>query len=260
MTRRFGGFIVAEEPSLAVPRAFVAEVLPQLGDPAELKVMLCFFDLLAEIAAVAATVAGAAADGNAYEALVAEDEIYRHGALRASLKRLGSPKEPDESIGRGLELATSRGTLLRFTAEGAQGRPRTWYLLNTPPGRELLGKMARGVTAPPPPLHEEGGPAPLIVPERPNVFRLYEQNVGLLTPIIADQLIEATERYPPDWIEDAFGEAVSYNKRNWRYIRAILEKWAAEGRGNGHEEHRGRAQGAGTLDPEKYRRWRSTPG
>jgi DnaD/phage-associated family protein len=113
----------------------------------------------------------------------------------------------------------------------------------------------RGVLPPPPALHEPDGPQPLIVPERPNVFRLYEQNVGLLTPIIADQLIEATERYPLDWIEEAFAEAVNYNKRNWRYIRSILENWATEGRGAAHEEHRGNRQGAGTLDPEKYRRW-----
>ena len=246
MTRRFGGFLVAEEPSLAVPRAFVAEVLPQLTDIAELKVTLCIFDLLAET--------------GGYESPVAEEAIYRHGALRASLKRLGSPKEPDESIGRGLELAISRGTFLRFVAEQASGRHVPWYLLNTPRGREALGKMARGVAPPLPALREEAQPAPAIVPERPNIFRLYEQNVGLLTPIIADQLIEATERYPLDWIEEAFGEAVSYNRRNWRYVRAILEKWATDGRGGGDEKHRGHPEDAGALDPEKHRHWRPAPG
>lgn len=242
MTRRFGGFLVTEEPSLAIPRVFITEVLPQLTDLAELKVTLCVFDLLAEM--------------EGYEAPLEEATIYRHGALRASLKRLGSPKEPDESIGRGLELAVSRGTLLRFAAEHADGHSRSWCLLNTPRNREALGKMTRGVLPPPPILHQPDEPPPLIVPERPNVFRLYEQNIGLLTPIIADQLIEATEQYPLEWIEEAFAEAVNYNKRNWRYIRRILENWATEGRGTGHEEHRGNRQGAGTLDPEKYRRWR----
>src|SRR5690349_16320604 len=185
MTRRFGGFLTSEEPSLQIPRVFVAEVLPQIADFAELKVTLCLFDLLAE--------------AGGYDAPLAEETVYRHAALRASLKRLGSPKEPDESIGRGLELAVSRGTVLRFMAtpaEGANGRGQSWYLLNTPRNREALGKMARGVAPPLPALHEPDAPPPLIEPERPNVFRLYEQNVGLLTPIIADQLIEATERYP----------------------------------------------------------------
>jgi DNA replication protein len=245
VTRRFGGFLVAEEPSVSVPLAFVAEVLPQLSDIAEVKVSLAIFDLLA------------ARDGG-YDTPLAEEEVYRHQPLRAGLKRAGSPKEPDESIGRGLELAVSRGTLLRFAADHGRGKRASWYLLNTPRNREALGKMARGVLPPPPPLRVSDGAAPLIEPERPNVFRLYEQNVGLLTPIIADQLIDASERYPLDWIEDAFAEAVSYNKRNWRYIRAILEKWATEGRGT-DAQHRGHPQGSGTFDPEKYRRWRPAP-
>ncbi len=247
MTKRFGGFLVSEEPSLPVPRAFVEEVLPQLADIAEVKVSLAVFDLLAE--------------RGGYEAPLAEEEVYRHAPLRAGLKRLGSPKEPDESIGRGLELAVSRGTLLRFVADHGGRRRDSWYLLNTPRNRETLGKMARGVLPPPPALRDDrdDGAGPLIEPERPNIFRLYEQNVGLLTPIIADQLIDASERYPLDWIEDAFEEAVGYNKRNWRYIRAILEKWATEGRGRADAQHRGHPQGAGTFDPEKYRRWRTAP-
>src|SRR4051794_2510126 len=48
MTRRFGGFLTSEEPSLQIPRVFIAEVLPQIADFAGLKVTLCFFDLLAE--------------------------------------------------------------------------------------------------------------------------------------------------------------------------------------------------------------------
>jgi DnaD/phage-associated family protein len=246
MTRRFGGFLTAEEPSLQMPRVFVAEVLPQIADVVELKVTLCLFDLLAE--------------AGGYDAPLAEEAVYRHPPLRASLKRLGSPREPDESIGRGLELAAGRGTLLRFVADHADGRRAVWYLLNTPRNRDALAKMARGVLAAPAALHGAGEPAPLIEPDRPNIFRLYEQNIGLLTPLIADQLIEAAERYPLDWVEDAFGEAVSYNKRNWRYIRAILEKWATEGRGGTDAEHRGHHQGAGTFDPAKYRGRRAASG
>ena len=243
MTRRFGGFLTSEEPSLQIPRVFIAEVLPQIADVVELRVTLCLFDLLAE--------------AGGYDAPLAEEVVYRHPALRASLKRLGSPKEPDESIGRGLELAVSRGTMLRFVAKGAANeRGASWYLLNTPRNRATLERMARGVIVPPAPLTRDDAPAPLIEPERPNVFRLYEQNIGLLTPIIADQLIEATERYPLDWIEEAFGEAVENNKRSWRYVHAILGRWATEGRRERDEEYRGRPQGAGTFDPAKYRRWR----
>ena len=51
--------------------------------------------------------------------------------------------------------------------------------------------------------------------------------------MVAEELREAERTYPPNWIEDAFREAVELNKRNWRYIRRILERWAAEGKDDG---------------------------
>jgi DNA replication protein len=66
--------------------------------------------------------------------------------------------------------------------------------------------------------------------DRPTVFTLYEQNVGLLQPIIAEELREAAEIYPADWLEDAFRLSAERNIRNWKYIRAILERWQREGR------------------------------
>ncbi|MEO8973503.1 MAG: DnaD domain protein [Ktedonobacteraceae bacterium] len=66
--------------------------------------------------------------------------------------------------------------------------------------------------------------------DRPNIFVLYEQNIGLLSPLIADQLRDAANQYPQEWIEAAFREAVQYNKRSWKYISAILRRWETEGR------------------------------
>ena len=58
--------------------------------------------------------------------------------------------------------------------------------------------------------------------ERPNIFRLYEENIGPLTPLIAEMLRDAEKTYPADWIEEAFKIAVENNVRRWRYIEAIL--------------------------------------
>ena len=93
------------------------------------------------------------------------------------------------------------------------------YFANTPRGRAALEALRRGESLP------EAVPTP-----RPNVFVLYEENVGPLTPLIAEELKEAEDVYPADWIEAAFREAVSLNKRSWKYIRAILERWRSEGR------------------------------
>ena len=55
-----------------------------------------------------------------------------------------------------------------------------------------------------------------------NVFALYEQNIGIITPMIAEELKEAERLYPSQWIDEAFREAVTMNKRSWRYIARIL--------------------------------------
>jgi DNA replication protein len=70
-------------------------------------------------------------------------------------------------------------------------------------------------------------------PPTVNIFTLYEQNIGIITPIIADELKEAEKLYPSQWIEEAFKEAVTLNKRSWKYIARILERWASEGKDSG---------------------------
>jgi DnaD/phage-associated family protein len=84
-------------------------------------------------------------------------------------------------------------------------------------------------------------------PSAVNIFSLYEQNIGMITPMIAEELKEAEKLYPPQWIEEAFREAVTLNKRSWKYIARILERWASEGKDSG--EHRGNAKKGG---PDKY--------
>jgi DnaD/phage-associated family protein len=214
-TRPFGGFLVATDPTVPVPRAFITDVAPQITEIAELQTTLTVFRL--------------AAEGGGLEEPVAHEAILRDRPLRTALRVTGSPREPDRRIATGLDLAVGRGSLLAFAAEAGTAS-RLWYYVNTPVNQALVSAMARGAVAPPPVVWPDGD-VPAVVPERPNVFRLYEQNIGLLTPLIADHLVDALERYPREWIEDAIAEAVAYNRRSWRYVQRILEQWATQGRG-----------------------------
>lgn len=72
--------------------------------------------------------------------------------------------------------------------------------------------------------------APEVTADPPTAFFLYEQNIGPLTPLIADRITRAMDAYPQSWIEDAIEEAVTYNRRSWRYIERILETWSQQGR------------------------------
>lgn len=69
--------------------------------------------------------------------------------------------------------------------------------------------------------------------KRSEIYLLYEQNIGLLTPIISEKIKEADGYYPSQWIKEAIDIAVSQNKRNWSYVSAILARWQAEGKEDG---------------------------
>ncbi len=69
-----------------------------------------------------------------------------------------------------------------------------------------------------------------VLPESVNIFRLYEENIGPLTPMIADTLRDAEESYPAQWIEEAIRLAVENNARSWRYVDAILSRWQEKGK------------------------------
>ncbi len=65
---------------------------------------------------------------------------------------------------------------------------------------------------------------------RSNVFTLYEQNIGALTPMISEELRDMAANYPAGWIEDAIRVAVKNNVRRLKYVQAVLERMRSEGR------------------------------
>ena len=158
--------------------------------------------------------------------------LYRkQGALKfitceelTSDKTLVEGLDGTEVLRGALDSAVSHGILLHVVL-GGEGGARDAYFINSEANRAAVAKIQSGELSahvmPQPQSHTREEPA--------NVFALYEQNIGLLTPMIAEELKEAEKLYPAPWIEEAFREAVSLNKRNWRYIARILERWSLEG-------------------------------
>lgn len=155
-------------------------------------------------------------------------------ALRSAMA-----SQPEQGLEQALSAACARGTLLEVAVQSANGQERC-YLLNTASNQRLVSDVQSGQRDLGPLTSVRASGPPVALP-RPGIYELYEQNIGLLTPLIAEELREAEASYPAEWIEDAFREAVTYNKRSWRYVRRVLENWATRGRGE-RGENRGHAE------------------
>ena len=69
-----------------------------------------------------------------------------------------------------------------------------------------------------------------------NVVEKYENEIGMLTPVIADMIAIAEQMYPTTWILEALDIAAQSNARSWKYVAAILARWKNEGKNNDNEK------------------------
>jgi DNA replication protein len=205
----FSGFPEGKQRLTPVPNLFFSELLPVIDNLAELKVTLYAFWALNQ------------QDGPVRYLRLTDflnDTIF--------LKGLGPTTNlASQALIDGVERSVARGTFLHVKIDSADGHSDL-YFLNTEKGRAAIEGITSGEWRP---WDDEYEPVSLLM-ERPNIFILYEQNIGVLTPLIADELRDAEQTYPRDWIEDAIKSAVENNVRRWRYVVAILERWRQEGR------------------------------
>src|SRR5574337_504188 len=204
----FSGFPPGKLRTLPVPSLFFTELLPQIDHLGEIKVTLyCFWRL-------------ALKEGNIR--YVRREELLADATLMNGLAQYRH--EAEALLYESLERAAARGTLLHVEIESASGQ-EDLYFMNTPKGRAAVEAMTRGEWRP---TSDDETPVEVLV-DRPNAFTLYEQNIGPLKPLIADELRDVENEYPAEWIEEAIREAVENNARSLRYVVRILENWKTQG-------------------------------
>ncbi|MBA7683657.1 hypothetical protein ES703_92031 [subsurface metagenome] len=210
-----------------MPNLFFSRLLPQISDMAELKTTLHILATLYH--------------KRGYPRFVTYRELLANKSLMSSLRQTTKPA--DEVLRNALEMATKRGTILHLALD-RDGKDEDIYFLNTESDRQTVDKIKSGELYLPGLKVER---QTYVEEELPDIYTLYEQNIGMLTPMIAEELREAERLYPETWIKDAIKEAVALNKRSWRYIAAILERWSTEGKGDGTYRRDFKK-----TDPDKY--------
>ena len=211
-----------------VPNLFLSRLMPQISDIAELKTTLHIFMSIYS--------------KKGYPRFVSLGELLNKASLMQSLNQTDKPAE--EVVANSLESAVKRGVILHLAAD-CNGRSEDIYFLNTQSDRQAMERIKSGELNLP--GFESKAISTTQTEELPDIFTLYEENIGMLTPIIADELKEAEKLYPHTWIRDAIKKAVNQNKRKWNYISAILERWSAEGRIDGAYRRDSEKE-----DPDKY--------
>ena len=219
----FSGFPSGTQ-NTPIPNVFFASLLAKIDDLAELKVVLHIFWSVYR--------------KKENPKFVTFDELASDRALMTGLGDDGT-----DALERGLGKAVDRRLLLDLTLEGADARHRL-YFVNTESGRQAVERIRNGE------ISIGALPAVESVAQKApgDVFSLYENNIGVLTPLVADRIKAAETLYPGDWIAEAIGEAVVHNARSWSYVEAILRSWETRGKDSGEDRrHPGEDE-----DNEKY--------
>lgn len=190
-------------PAVTLPAQFFVEVLPQLEDPAELRVTLgALFAIQRRRGSLRA---------------VRRSELAAESWLLEALEWHGG----GAAVEGALTAAVERGVLLSCELEDGDAL----ILVNNAAGRRQLERLRSGAIEAPGAAVAD---APRVTASRPAL--VYEQEIGALTPAVSAELAEAEERFPANWIVEAIREAALANARSWRYAAAILERWQTEGR------------------------------
>lgn len=210
MTQKFDGFPPGKPRVITLPAAFITNLLPMIDDLAELKVTLYFFWAVQQ------------REGR-FRYLCRED-FTSNAELMDGLATALPDIAPEDALNAALARACKRGTLLCAEVPLGNGTEQL-YFINAEPGRAAVEQIQRGEWT-----RDSVHQRVEIMPERPNIYQIYEANIGPLTPMVAESLKDAETEYSAAWVEEAIRVSVENNARSWRFIQAVLERWKREGK------------------------------
>jgi DNA replication protein len=151
-------------------------------------------------------------------------EMRKDTVLKEALRQTEGIEDYYNTLDISLARAIDRGSLLIVDGKNKKDR---YFFINTTRSKAIIDGYENGQ------WDLDSSSQQQIVGldlNKPDVYKLYENNIGLITPMIAEQLKAAGDEYPLEWIEDAIRIAVENNVRRWSYISRILASWNERGR------------------------------
>ncbi|AII58709.1 hypothetical protein ASJ33_05455 [Dehalococcoides mccartyi] len=101
----------------------------------------------------------------------------------------------------------------------------TGEILTKPP----VNTPAKEIPEKEPVSNNSAGPALQVDADFGEICKQYQNNIGNISPLIADEIRGWVDNYPAEWILEAIREAVLANARRPKYISAILDNWNKNG-------------------------------
>lgn len=212
----FVGFPAGDLEEVPIPVRLLTDLLSRIDSLAETRLTLYCYQQIGRLSGQAAW-------------LRARDLRF-DPVLLDLMSGLSELHTPQEVLADALEKALVRNALLELELPGADGEPADKALfLNTEAGRGLRASMQAAGAA----VRGDGGIPVVAQLSESEPFKIYHQNFGLLTPVLADQLRNLIEDFPLPWVCEAMEIAVARNKKALAYVKAILNRWEQEARESG---------------------------
>ena len=237
----FVGFPAGKMEEVLIPARLLTDLLNRIDSLAETRLTLYCYQQIGRL--------------SEQDAWLCAGKLQSDPVLLEMMSGLSELHTPQEVLDDALEKALVRNSLLGLALPGGDGESDdTALFLNTETGRRLralmsaTGSVGRGT-----------GGVPLVAQlSESEPFRLYHQNFGLLTPVLADQLRNLIEDFPLTWVCEAMEIAVGRNIQALAYVKAILNRWEREARESGEADGFPRARKP--MEPyDEHPEWTSRP-
>ena len=226
----FKGFLANKDQATPIPAEFFSSILPRISNIYELKTILYILWYLDHVELE-------------YPYITLEqlrkDKLFLSGMGPTESEQI-------ENLHQSIQKAVEYKVILDVQEELNTGKPSI-YLVNNQLGIQALKLLENGSLR----IMPESDSPVKLGSAKPNTYQLYEENIGIITPIIADSLKDLEEIYPLEWIEEAIKEAIKNNVRKLRYIEVILKNWQEEGKDERTDRRRSQ-KNSEEYDPDRY--------